>query len=172
VLVRIRIAPDEIEVSDRAAAIAWLALAALVAAMTLATVTALREHPAGVGAWAAMAGLAVSAGGLWLSRRLWLVRCRFDARQRRATFRRRRLRERQHRALGFDEIAEIVLREHTDSDGDVLRGVHVVTRDGERIDVIGTDQTDGDRFTPLVEALRAMIARTGRASPRPASPRA
>jgi hypothetical protein len=105
----------------------------------------------------------------WLSHRLWLVRCRFDAAERRALFERRNLRERQHRFVAFDDIAEIVLRERRDDEGDWVRGIHVVLRDGEKVEVIATDQTDRDQYAPLVDAIRAMVTRA--ATPPPAPPR-
>ena len=53
-----------------------------------------------------------------------------------------------------------------------MRGVHVVTHEGERIDVVAFDQTDLDRFTSLANALREMLARPGGATPPPSPPHA
>jgi hypothetical protein len=167
---RIRVAPGRIEVADRAAAVIWTLIGVLVVAFAFGAVATWRDAGGlNLGSGLVTGGFAFALLCAWLSHRLWLVRCRFDAAERRALFERRNLRERQHRFVAFDDIAEIVLRERRDDEGDWVRGIHVVLRDGEKVEVIATDQTDRDQYAPLVDAIRAMVTRA--ATPPPAPPR-
>ena len=159
---RIRIAPDRVEIADRAALFMWAILGGLALAFGVAAVF----H----GPWASARsfglGGALLGGGfafgllcLWLTRRMWLTRCRVEAGPRRILVERRNLRERQHRWIGFADVADVVLRERKDDEGDWLRGLHLVLRDGERVELIAVDQTDGGRFAPLAGAIREMVSR-------------
>jgi hypothetical protein len=169
VFTRIRVGGDRIEVVDRAALLLQLFTGTVAVGMGAALVATARAQ-FGTGRWigTALTALAFAASALFaaLAWRLRSTRAVFDAADGVARFRRRRAFRVERRTLPLADIAEVVLRERRDDDGGFLRGVHVVTRAGERIDVVAADQTDGDRFAPLVDAIRAMVARPPRGAPR------
>ena len=169
---RIVVAPDRVEIADRGALILWTVAGIL--AVVFGVAAAFHGPWArglDLGSGLLVGGFAFALLCLWLTRTAWLTRCRIEAGPRRILVERRNWRERQHRWLGFDDVAEVVLRERTDSDGDLLRGLHLVLRDGERVDLIATDQTDRGRFPPLADAIRAMLTRPTRPTPPPSPPR-
>jgi len=117
-------------------------------------------------------GFAFALFLVWLSRRMWMTRSRVEPAARRILVERRNWLARQHRWIGFDQVAEVVLREHRDSDGDLLRGLPRVLRAGERVELPPPDQPGGARSPPLADAIREMVHRPGGPSPPPSPPRA
>ena len=172
---RIRIAPDRVEITDRAALLVWAIIAVLVGAFAIGCWTTWRDAPAGRLDWhtgLVTAGFAFTLLCVWLTRRMWLTSCRVESGPRRILVERRSLRERQHRWIGFADVADVVLRERKDDEGDWVRGLHLVLRDGERVDLIAVDQTDGGRFAPLADAIREMVSRPGGPTRLPSPPAA